>query len=78
MQPLVINGGSRSRDVVGSSITSKNKPPASDMVMCDDDGEVEEEYGPVSTVAGPLMAFADRHTQSRLKRKLVINSETEN
>src|SRR5260370_1047093 len=55
----------------------KNTPPASDIVMCDDGDEVEEEYRPVSTVAGPLMGSADRHTQSRLKRKLVIDSETE-
>ena len=77
VQPPVTNGGSRSRDVMVSSITSKNTPQASDIVMCDDDDEVEEEYRPVSIVAGPHMACADRHTQSRLKRKLVIDSETE-
>ncbi len=77
VQPPVTNGGSRTREVMVSSITSKNTPPASDIVMCDDGDEVEEEYRPVSTVAGPLMGSADRHTQSRLKRKLVIDSETE-
>lgn len=77
VQPPVPNDGSRSREVGLSSITSKNAPPARDIIMCDDDDEVEEEYKPVSTVAGLLMASADGHSQSRLKRKLVIDSETE-
>jgi hypothetical protein len=78
VQPPVAKSGSRSRAVTVSSITTMNTPPSSDIVMCgDDDGEVEEEYRPVSTAAGPLMASADRNSQTRLKRKLVIDSETE-
>ena len=76
VQPPVPNG-SRPPEVGVSSVTSKNPPPARDIVMCDDDDEVEEEYRPVSTVAGLLMASANKDSQSRLKRKLVIDSETE-
>ena len=46
--PSATNGGSRSRAVSESSITTKNTPPASDIIMCDDSDEVEEEYRPVS------------------------------
>jgi len=77
VQTPVANGGSRSRAVTVSSITTKNTPPSSDIIMCDDDDEVEEDFRPVSTVVGPLMASADRNSQTRLKRKLVIDSETE-
>ena len=77
VQLPVPNSGSRSRAVTASSITTKDTPPASDITMCDDGDEVEEEYRPVSTVGGPLMVSADRNSQTRLKRKLVIDSETE-
>jgi len=48
--PSATNGGSRSRAVSESesSITTKNTPPASDIIMCDDSDEVEAEYRPVS------------------------------
>lgn len=49
--PPVTNSGSRSRVVSVSSITTKDTPQASEIVMGDDNGEVEEEYRPVSVVA---------------------------
>lgn len=49
--PSVTNSGSRSRVVSVSSITTKGTPQASEIVMGDDNGEVEEEYRPVSVVA---------------------------
>jgi len=75
--PSVTNRGSKPQAVSASSITTKNTPPASDIVMCDDNDEVEEEYRPVSTMAGPIETSVDRNLQTRLKRKLVIDSETE-
>jgi hypothetical protein len=55
-QPLsyVLNGGSRSQAASVSPITTKNIPRANNILMGDDNGEVEEEYRPVSIVASPL------------------------
>lgn len=52
--PSVTNGGSRSRVVSVSSITTKGAPSAGDIVMGNDNDEVEEEYRPVSLVPALL------------------------